>query len=76
MKQNVKLLTACLTAMAISGCGIDTVFTGCVTPDVARSVLNEEPQTNILKNAKRVVRNCQLLKQENQALREANEVCK
>lgn len=76
MRLNVKLLIGCLTVMAIKGCGVDTVFTTCATPDVPRSVLDEEPQSSILKNAKRVTKNCQLLKQENLALRKANEVCK
>lgn len=76
MKQIVKPLIGCLTAMLVNGCGSSTVFERCVTPGVPKIQLDDTPRENILDNAKRVVGNYQMLKKENEALRRANEVCK
>lgn len=76
MKRNVKLLIVCLSVLSINGCGTDTIFTGCVTPDVEEPRYSNKQYNNILDNSKQCLTNFLIAKQHIEKLKKANEVCK
>lgn len=76
MRQIVKLLIGCLITLGISGCGSDTVFTRCVTPDVKEPRYDNSHRGGILANSKQCLNNFLVAKQYAEELKKANEVCK
>lgn len=75
MRQIVKLLIGCLLVLGINGCG-ETIFTSCITPDVAEPRYDNSHKEGILENSKQCLNNFLIAKQKIEELKKANEVCK
>ena len=76
MKQIAKLLNAFFIAVLISGCSSKYSLFSCKTPDVKEVKVDNSHRSTLLGESKKCYKNYLLIKEENEKLRKANEVCK